>query len=91
MRRHTSPITGESLNLDELLDSSYTSLFVSSDSLVEKLKERIGESLYEQRMEEKVIEDEGMLKKQRRERFRQGEVLLENAYAKALAEMGLEE
>lgn len=91
MRKHTSPITGESLNLDELLDSSYTSLFVSSDSLVEKLKERIGESLYEQRMEEKVIEDEGMLKKQRRERFRQGEVLLENAYTKALDEMGLEE
>lgn len=91
MRKHTSPITGEALNLDELLDSSYTSLFVSSDSLVEAFKERIGESIYEQRMLEEDEKVRLMLEKQLRERYAQGEALLENAYAKAVEEMGLEE
>lgn len=90
MRKHTSPITGEAINLDELLDSSYTSLFVSSDSLVEKMKERIGESIYELQLKEQEAAMKNTLEKQTRERYVQGEVLLENAYVKALAEMGLE-
>ena len=91
MRKHTSPITGEALNLDELLDSSYTSLFVSSDSLVEAFKERIGESIYEQRMAQEDEKTRLLLEKQMRERYVQGETLIENAYAKAVEEMGLEE
>lgn len=91
MRKHTSPITGESINLDELLDSSYTSLFVSSDSLVEKIKERIGEGIYELQVKEQETAAKSALEKQIRARYVQGELLLEKAYAKALAEMGLEE
>ena len=78
-------------NLDELLDSSYTSLFVSSDSLVEKIKERIGEGIYELQVKEQETAAKSALEKQIRARYVQGELLLENAYAKALAEMGLEE
>lgn len=90
MRKHTAPITGEALHLDELLDSSYTSLFVSSDSLVEALKERIGESIYEDRVLEKELQASMMLVKQMKERYEQGECLLENAYEAAIAELGLE-
>lgn len=91
MRKHTSPITGETLNLDELLDSSYTSLFVSCDSLVEAFKERIGESIYEKRLQEREEQTKAVLEKQLKERYVHGEILLEHAYDKAVAEMGLEE
>lgn len=91
MRKHTSPITGESLNLDELLDSSYTSIIVSSDSLVEAFKELIDESAYENGVLEKERQTKALLEKQLRGRYEQGELILESAYEKALAEMGLEE
>ena len=91
MRKHTSPVTGEALGLDELLDSSYTSLFVSSDSLVEAFKERIGERILEERLLEKELQTKALLERQIRDRYKQGEMLLENAYERALSEMGLEE
>lgn len=91
MRKHTAPITGESMNLEELLDSSYTSLFVSSDSLVELFRKRIGESLYEQQEQERKENEKRSREKQAKERFQYGELLLENAYERAMAEMGLEE
>ena len=91
MRKHTSPITGEAFDLDELLDSSYTNLFVSSDSLVEAYKEKIGDSIYEQRMAAYYEKVNTMLAAQEEERLLQGEKLLASAYDKAIAEMGLEE
>ena len=91
MRKHTSPITGEAFELDELLDSSYTNLFVSSDSLVEAYKEKIGDSIYEQRVVAYYEKVNTMLAAQEEERLLQGEKLLVAAYDKAITEMGLEE
>lgn len=90
MRKHTAPITGEALKLDELLDSSFTTLFVSSDSLVEAFKEKIGESVFEKRMEAYEEYVNSLLAKQEEERFSVGAALIEEAYEKAVTEMGLE-
>lgn len=51
-RKQTCPITGEDFELTELLDSSYTSLFISSDSVKEAYMNKVGEDAYNQQMEE---------------------------------------
>lgn len=48
LRRHFHPNTADDLRLDELMNSSYTALYISSDSLRELELERRGEFLLEQ-------------------------------------------
>ena len=48
LRRHFHPNTADGLRLDELMNSSYTALYISSDSLRELELERRGEFLLEQ-------------------------------------------
>lgn len=87
MRKHTSPVTGENLNIDELLDSSYTTLFVSSDSLVEAYKEKIGNDVFQRKMEEYYDMIETRLENERREREDGGEYLHQKSYGLAVEEM----
>lgn len=49
-RRHYHPETADDVRLDELLNSSYTALYVSSDSLEELEREKRGDIEYEQQM-----------------------------------------
>lgn len=79
--KHTSPLTGEDRDLDELLDSSYTNLFVSSDSLVETIKEKIGEDIYNEQMREYERQLEEYLKQQELMLNREARVLEETATA----------
>lgn len=67
IRKHNFPLTGEDARLDELLDSSYTSLFVSSDSLADLQRKRVGDEIYEAQLEEYNAMVEEMLQKQREE------------------------
>jgi len=50
MRRHCAPATADDIKLDELFNSSYSALFLSSDSLIEFEKKRIGEEQYQKEM-----------------------------------------
>ncbi len=52
LRRHYHPTTVDDMRLDELLNSSYQALFVSTDSLEEFEKERRGELAFEAQMQE---------------------------------------
>ena len=51
MRRHFHPDTVDSVRLDELLNSSYNALYISTDSLEELEIEKRGELAYQQNIE----------------------------------------
>lgn len=61
LRRHYHPNTADELRLDELMNSSYTALYISSDSLRELEIERRGELLYLQEMRAYQLEKEKRL------------------------------
>ena len=52
LRRHYHPDTADSMKLSELLNSSYSALYVSSDAIKELEKERVGEIEYERQIAE---------------------------------------
>lgn len=52
LRRHLHPVTCDSVRLDELLNSSYNSLYVTCESLEELERERRGDIEYENAMRE---------------------------------------
>lgn len=90
MRKHTSPITGEDFDLSELLDSSYTSLFVTSDSLVEACKDKIKEDEYFRLIESVRERNEEKLKLQAQERTVKAAALKERAFEQAYEELDRE-
>lgn len=52
MRRHYHPLTGDSVTMEQLTNSSYNSLFVASDDLNDIEKERVANMLYEKEQQE---------------------------------------
>lgn len=90
MRKHVSPLTGENFDLDELLDSSYTNLFVSSDSLVEECKKAIGEAEYNRMMEAYQKKIDELLRLQQADRNRKAMVLKRASYEQAEKEIELQ-
>ena len=87
MRKHTAPVTSEGMSIDELLDSSYTALFISSDSLVEEYKRKIGEEVFEKKLAEYNAHIEALLREEEKNREVYGERLKEKSYVLAKAEM----
>lgn len=51
MRRHCHPATSDDVRIEDLFNSSYMGLFISSDSLIALERERIGESRFKKQME----------------------------------------
>ena len=87
IRKHTSPVTGESMSIDSLLDSSYTALFVSSDSLIDEYKRKIGEEVYERKVTEYNEQLEAYLREEEKKRGVYSERLKEKSYELAKEEM----
>lgn len=87
IRKHNCPLSGEDSRLEELLDSSYSSLFVSSDSLIEAQKELISEKEFEERLARYEAELEEAIERQRSEMEREAERLNEESYERAVEEM----
>lgn len=52
IRRHNHPFTGDDFKIEELLNSSYEALFISSDSILKREKHRLGETKFKQVMTE---------------------------------------
>ncbi len=50
LRKHYHPVTGDDVPLEELLNSSYTSLYVSSESLFDLERAKRGDKAYEEQM-----------------------------------------
>lgn len=50
LRRHYHPVTADDQRLDELLNSSYTALYVTSDALEQLERERRGDLEYERKL-----------------------------------------
>lgn len=90
MRKHMAPLTGESISINELLDSSYSNLFVSSDSLKELCKKKITEEAYEKQMEEYREKLAELLRLQAVERERNGARLKESVMKDAVYELKME-
>lgn len=87
IRKHNFPLTGEDNKLEDLLDSSYTSLFVSCDSLVERQKEKIGEEAYVAMLTAYEEQLQDMLKQQQMDIARETKIIKEESYEQALYEM----
>lgn len=50
MRRHLHPATADSVKLEDLLNSSYTALYVTSDSIYELEREKQGDEKFEEEL-----------------------------------------
>ncbi len=50
LRKHYHPVTGDEMPLEELLNSSYTSLYVSSESLLDLEREKRDDQMYAEQM-----------------------------------------
>lgn len=87
MYQHTHPLSGDVSVIDEVLNSSYTSMFVSSDSLVDLQRQKIGEEIFEKEMEEYNKRLDDLLKSQETELNRQKRMIEERSYAEAYREM----
>ena len=87
IKKHNCPISGEDSRLEDLLDSSYSSLFVSSDSLVEAQKELIGEKEFEERLAKYEAELQEALERQRQEMEAEADRLSAESHDRAVAEM----
>ena len=87
IRKHNCPISGEDSRLEDLLNSSYSSLFVSSDSLVEAQKELIGEKEYEERLAGYEAELQEAIRRQREETTKETDRIYQESYERAMQEM----
>lgn len=87
IRKHGFPLTGEDGRIEELLDSSYTSLFVSSDSLMEAQREKIGEEVYLEMLAEYEKNLEETLRQYRVQMERDADALKERTYLQELSQM----
>ena len=57
-RKHFHPLTGDQTRLGELLNSSYTAMYITSDSLEEVERERRGDAAFEEEMKRLQKEQE---------------------------------
>lgn len=83
LRRHFHPVTCDSISLDKLLNSTYNSLYVTTDSFEELERERRGDLEYEETMRkyaEQLREQERLAK----EKYDQTINELENAQAEVV-------
>lgn len=76
IRRHFAPITADDITVDELVDSSYTSLFTTSDSLRELQRMKLGEQEFARIMEQQNREREELLHRQEVDRKRNETMIL---------------
>ncbi|MCR5719954.1 MAG: hypothetical protein K6F84_05260 [Lachnospiraceae bacterium] len=90
IRKHNFPLTGEDTDLEELLDSSYGNLFVSSDSLVEAQKEKIAEEEFTKHMDELNRQIEAQSKRVRDLMWTESQRLNMDSYNRAVSELALE-
>ena len=49
-RRHFHPETGDSIRMDELFNSSYQALFITSDNILKLLKQKVGDKKYKEKL-----------------------------------------
>lgn len=87
IRKHNFPLTGEDARIEELLDSSYTSLFVSSDSLMEAQRKRVGDEEYDRRIAQYELELEQALQAQKESLDESAERIAEDSYLQAREEL----
>lgn len=78
IRRHFSPLSADDISIEELIDSSYTAIFTTSDSLRELQNTKLGEQEYALIMEQQNREREELLHKQEVERMRNASIILSN-------------
>lgn len=70
LRQHSSPFGADDTTIEDLLGSSYNSVFVTSDSLVELEKARLSEEEYKKNLEELERQRNEILRNQYVERER---------------------
>lgn len=49
-RRHFHPSTGDSVRVEDLFDSSYNNLFITSDTLLKLMRKNMGEKAYKEKL-----------------------------------------
>jgi len=90
MRRHCAPATADDVKLDELFNSSYSALFISSDSLIELEKQRIGEEQYQKEMARYMERMSDILKQHEMNIMRDERLLRQEVFEEAGLQMKAE-
>ena len=83
MRKHMHPLSSEEISIEDLFDSSYNALFISSDSLIDLEIARIGEEAYRQQAEKIRAEREAAIMQQQQEAARRAQRINEDAEQQA--------
>lgn len=83
MRKQLHPYYTDDVSMEDIFNSSYNSLFVTSDSLVELEKEKIGEEEYRQHVEELYAQYNERQKTLKEEAAKERKALLKEAEVKA--------
>ena len=64
MYKQMHPLSSDEIRMEDIFNSSYNSLFITSDSLLDLEKKRLGEEEFERKMEEyQKIQDEVLYQK----------------------------
>lgn len=79
MRRHLHPVTADENSVDELLNSDLSALYVTSDTLLERIKTRLTDEEYQKRQAIHEQELNEMLKRENLKSRKKENDLLESA------------
>lgn len=91
MYKHLHPYTADNVTLNDLFNDSYENLFITSDSLVELEKIRIGEEEYEQRLQAFYAEQRKLSEKREVEAEHLTQKLLKEAQLEATRRLAVQE
>lgn len=78
MRRHLHPYTADMIKIDDLLNSSYNALYVTSESIFELEKERQGDEAFEQELM-KLKEEQEQQKREALEKAKKTSAAYQNS------------
>lgn len=87
LRKQLHPYYSDDITMEDIFNSSYNSLFVTSDSLVDIAKERIGEEEYQKRLDELYLKYNERKKTLHDESEKERELMLQEAERVAREQM----
>lgn len=88
MHKHCHPVSADEMKMEDIFDSSYNALYISSDSLAELEMERIGEEEFNRRLEQYYAEQQELLNKQDEDALRETMALSQDVASMVQSQVG---
>lgn len=84
MRKHLYPLSADDVKLEDLFNASYNALFVTSNSLIQLEKEKIGEQEFDRRVKEYQKQQDELIHRQELDSRRETRLLLDETEAEVI-------